>query len=148
MDKCVSFFFLPNCILLFLYYSKDRYIHASMLARCQINSSKCCMYVRTERVGARRNGKNSKAKGCVRIPIVERWWEQRRGKDGRTDWTWTGIIKTERKRQQVSQARQPTTQGEGEGRRGKGSASCPFSSSSSSSSLQHPIHQRCPPHCS
>jgi hypothetical protein len=62
------------------------------------------------------------------IPIGERWWEPRRGRDGRTDWTGTGIIKTERKRQQVSQARHPTAEEKKgkEGRRGKASASCPF----------------------
>jgi len=123
------------------------------VARCQISSSKRCMYVRATAIAGEVT-RIAKRRGvcAVCIPIGERWWEPRRGRDGRTDWTGTGIIKTERKRQQVSQARHSTAEEKKgkEGRRGKASASCPFLFLLLllllvPSSLQHPIHQHSAP---
>ena len=120
------------------------------VARCQISSSKRCMYVRATAIAGEVT-RIAKRRGvcAVCIPIGERWWEPRRGRDGRTDWKGTGIIKTERKRQQVSQARHSTAEEKKgkEGRRGKASASCPFLFLLLliPSSHQHPSHQHSTP---
>lgn len=121
--------FLSNCS--FCFKTGVVLVRTSTTAgsQVQISSSKRCMYVRATGIAGEVTRIAKRRGVCAAcIPIGERWWEPRRGRDGRTDWTGTGIIKTERKRQQVSQARHPTAEEKKgkEGRRGKASASCPF----------------------